>query len=52
MKNALRKSHSRIWSVLAVLIPLIILSAVWVKQSPDDLSSPVQISEPAAGNGS
>ena len=55
MKQSLRKSHGTIWKVFAVLIPAIIILAIYVKQDASKLEPPVQISPAAnssAGSGS
>ena len=55
MKQSLRKSHGVIWKVLAVVIPAIIIMAVYVKQDASKLEPPLQISpasNSAAGSGS
>ena len=55
MKQSLRKSHGMIWKVFSVLIPAIIILAMYVKQDASKLEPPVQISPPsnsASGSGS
>ena len=51
MKQSLRKSHGTIWKVFAVLIPAIIILAIYVKQDASKLEPPVQISPAASGDG-
>ena len=49
MKQSLRKSHGTIWKAFAVLIPAIIILAIYVKQDASKLEPPVQISPAASG---
>ncbi len=48
MKQSLRKSHNAIWRVLMVVIPAIIIAAVFIRQDPTKLEPPVQIAPPAS----
>lgn len=42
MRRSLRKAHTRTWMVFSVIIPLIVVLAVWKKQDPSKLPAPVQ----------
>ena len=47
MKQSLRKAHGTIWKGMIVVIPLIIIAAIYVRQDASKLAPPVQISPPA-----
>ena len=47
MKQSLRKAHGTIWKGMIVVIPLIIIAAIYVRQDASKLEPPVQISPPA-----
>ena len=49
MKQSLRKAHGSIWKMMMVLIPVIIIAAVYVRQDASQLEQPVQIAPPKAG---
>ena len=55
MKQSLRKAHGSIWKLMMVLIPLIIIVALYIRQDASKLEQPVQISLPvesSTGGGS
>lgn len=47
MKQSLRKAHGSIWKGMIVVIPLIIIAAIYVRQDASKLEQPVQIAPPA-----
>jgi hypothetical protein len=47
MKQSLRKAHGSIWKLMMVLIPAIIIAAIFVRQDASKLEQPVQISPPS-----
>ncbi|MCJ8307521.1 MAG: hypothetical protein HRU27_15410 [Rhizobiaceae bacterium] len=53
MKQSLRKAHGSIWKGMIIVIPLIIIAAIFVRQDASQLEQPVQIAPPAnTGSGS
>lgn len=47
----LRESHARVWSILAVIIPAILIGAMLVRQSPpDSMGAAVQLDAPVPKN--
>lgn len=46
MKRSARKFHRRVWTVLGVVLPLLVLALYAMKQSPPVGYEPRQIVEP------
>ena len=47
MRAPHRRAHRRIWSVLALLIPAIFLTAFALRQDPADAPAPERLEPPA-----
>lgn len=47
MKRSARKFHRTVWPILGLLLPLIVLGAVFIKQTPiAELPEPVLLQAP------
>jgi len=48
MLRAHRRTHARIWRVLAILLPAVILVALVIRQNGPREAAPVQLAPPPA----
>jgi len=47
MQRRLRRAHRRIWIVLALLLPLLLLGALALRQGDPREAAPIRLTEPA-----
>ncbi|MGI9350831.1 MAG: hypothetical protein ACR2O3_04650 [Rhizobiaceae bacterium] len=46
LKKGARKFHRRVWGFFGILLPLIVLGAIYIKQSPPTDYQPVLLEAP------
>ena len=48
MKRSLRRAHGITWKMMAIIIPLILILAIFTRQDPESLEGPTLIEPPAS----
>lgn len=49
MRRQARKTHTSVWMVLGVLLPLVVIIALLIKQEPIGDRPAIQLEKPEAG---